>query len=313
MRIFLFISAILIALFFAQKMATYATGLFVYVPYLAIFAVVVFLIVNYQKVIKWLGAGLFFVGFVSSCNFIESDKIGVRVENFGKTKDDYHIVYGKFPQDWSQSSWNLTYPGQSFGIGVDPFIVSSKDGVTFDCDPSVLVSLIREDQACQKYAFKFSAYKNEEAFKGAIQQVILKECLDAVRFTIGSAVSDSILFNRTKFESIIQSKFAKSLTDVYGVNLDQFSLTLNPPAELQSAINDRLLAQEKTKKTLASLANAEAEVQLAEVERKKMLVQTAGYTDAYLKNKALDVYYALSQSNNKVFIVGDAKQILIKD
>jgi len=313
MRTIIFIFSLLIVLFGLQKWATYSTGIETYIPYLVGFVILALIVFNFEKLYKFLKLPtlLILASFVTSCNFIASDKIGVRAENFGHSPEDYVLVYGKFPMDWSASSWNLEYPGQSFGVSVNPFQVSTKDGVTFTCDPSVLVELERTDAACRKYAFKFKAYTDESAFKAAIEQVILKECLDAVRFTIGSYVSDTILFNRTGFETMIQAKLAKVLIETYGVNLSQFSLTLDPPANLQQAINDRLLEQEKTKKTVASLENAKAQVELAKVEKEKMLVQTAGYTEAFLRNKALDVYWALSQSNNKVFIVGDSKSLLI--
>jgi hypothetical protein len=314
MRILTLVIVLLATLFGLQKWATYSKGTEVFLPYLVGIFILIVLVANFNKLKSWLKiSSILILGSIgTSCNFIASDKIGVRVENYGHQPEDYNLVYGKFPMDWSASSWNLEYPGQSFGVSINPFTVSTKDGVTFTCDPSVLVELIRQDDACRKYAFKFKAYKGEGEFKAAIEQVILKECLDAVRFTIGSYVSDTILFNRTGFEIMIQTKLAKVLNETYGVNLSQFSLTLDPPQNLQQAINDRLLEQEKTKKTLASLENAKAEVELAKVQREKMLVQTAGYTDAFLRNKALDVYWALSQSNNKVFVIGDSKTLLIQ-
>jgi hypothetical protein len=303
------IFVLLLIVFGLQKLATYAKGPVVFLPYVLFFIVVAVIAVNWRKLANFF---IFIPLLFTACNFIASDKIGVRVENFGHEPADYALVYGKFPSDWSASSWNLEFPGQSFGVPVDPFQVSTKDGVSFTCDPSVLVALIRTNEACQKFAFKFSAYKSEEDFQKAIAQIILKESVDAIRYTVGSFSSDTILFNRTGFETMIQTKLATRLDKEYGISLSQFSLTLDPPASLQQAINDRLLAQEQTKKTLAAVENAKAEVILAQIQKKKMLVQTAGYTEAYLRNKALDVYWSLSASPNKVFVLGDPKSLIIQ-
>lgn len=300
-------------LFGLQKWATYSEGgKESMMPYGVAIIFFILLATFARKIRKWILMSISAILLLASCNYVPSDQIGIRVENFGKDSSDYSLVYGKFPADWSRSSWNLLYPGQSMPIHIEATPIPSKDGVTFSCDPSILVSLIRNNESCRKYAFKFKAYQEALAFTGAIEQVILKECLEAMRGEIGEAASDSILFNRSAFETKIQDALKLKLSHAYGINLDQFSLIINPPAELEKAMNARLLAEQKTKTTLSSLANAEAEVKLAEVERRKMLTQTEGYTASYLKNKALDVYLKLAQSQNKVFILGDPEKLILQ-
>jgi hypothetical protein len=223
-----------------------------------------------------------------SCNYIPADKIGVRAENYGKSPEDFRIVYGKFPRDWSASSWNLEYPGQSFGVPIEGFNVFCKDGVSLWCDPSVLCELIRTDEACRKYAFKFFSYQSAEAFQKAIEQVVLKETLDAVRNVIGNAISDSIIFNRGTFEMQMQNQLSSVMVEKYGLNLSQFSVTLAPPEALQRAINDRLLALEETKKTMASLNNAEAKLRLAEIDQRRMRIESEGLTPPVLKKMEME-------------------------
>lgn len=310
-RIFLLVILALALLFLFQRVATDrgVNGLYAYLPYSALFAVVVCAVLFRQKIANWIGLSCLALMGLSSCAYVPSDKIGVRVENFGKTPDDFKLVYGKFPQDWSASSWNIEYPGQSFGIPFDGFNVYCKDGVSLWCDPSILCELIRTDDACRKYAFKFAAYKDESSFQTAIHQVILKEGLDAIRDQIGASVSDSILFERGKYEVRIQDQLRKALDSKYGINLSQFSVVLAPPEALQKAINDRLLAQEETKKTMASLQNAEAKLKLAEIDQRRMRIESQGLTPEILEKMKIEysynAWYHLANSPNKVFVSGN--------
>jgi len=316
-RLLIIIIGYLSAFTFLQKIASdpSLSGLYAWLPYIGYALLISSIFWGRITMSKWIGTIPILLVFFSSCNYIASDKIGVRAENFGKSPSDFHLVYGKFPQDWSASSWNIEYPGQSFGIPVDGFNVYCKDGVSLWCDPSVLCELIRTDEACQKYAFKFSAYPSQEQFEKAIQQVILKECLDAVRNTINESISDSIIFNRAKYETLMQNQLSKVLLDKYGINLSQFSTILVPPQELQKAINDRLLAQEETKKTMASLENATARLKLAEIDQKRMQIESAGLTPSILRKMEMEYNYngwvTLAQSQNKVFISGSPSHFMV--
>ncbi len=316
-RIVLAVIALLCILFAFQRFATdrNINGIAAYVPYLALFAIFIFVVLYGSKIGKWMGISAAVLFLLPSCNYIPADKVGVRVENFGKSPNDFKIVYGKFPADWSASSWNLDYPGQSFGVPIEGFNVFCKDGVSLWCDPSILCELIRTDEACQKYAFKFFSYQSAEAFQKAIEQVVLKETLDAVRNVIGGAISDSIIFNRGAFEFRMQTQLSKVMVDKYGLNLSQFSVILAPPEALQKAINDRLLAQEETKKTMASLDNAKAKLQLAEIDQRRMRIESEGLTPSILKKMELDYnlqgWLYLSQSNNKAFISGSPANFMI--
>jgi hypothetical protein len=300
-----------------QKMAASPSvhGLNAWAPYVLAFGLFAIAIFYRKHLLRWLFPALAFLPLMTSCNFVPSDKIGVRAENFGKSPDDFHLVYGKFPADWSASSWNLEYPGQSFAIPVDGFNVYCKDGVSLWCDPSVLCELIRTDAACQKYAFKFSAYKEEAQFQAAIQQVGLKECLDAVRNTIAAAVSDSIIFNRGHFETLVQNQLSKAFSDKYGINLSQFSMVLAPPKALQDAINDRLLEQEQTKKTMASLQNAEAKLKLAQIDRRRFDIESQGLTPQQLQKMQMEynfnAWVRLANSPNKAFISGNPTSFMV--
>lgn len=316
-RIILVIVSFLALLFAFQRDATDRSinGLSAYLPYLTLFAVIIVAVLNYKKIGKWMGLSFAALFLLSSCNYIPADKIGVRVENFGKAPSDFKIVYGKFPRDWSASSWNLDYPGQSFGVPINGFNVFCKDGVSLWCDPSILCELIRTDEACQKYAFKFFSYQSAESFQKAIEQVVLKETLDAVRNVIGEAISDSIIFNRGAFEARMQAQLSKVMVEKYGLSLSQFSVILAPPEALQKAINDRLLAQEETKKTMASLDNAKAKLQLAEIDQRRMNIESEGLTPEILKKLEMEYNYngwvRLAQSQNKVFISGSPSRFMI--
>lgn len=316
-RIVFAVIALLCILFAFQRVATdrNINGIAAYIPYLALFVIFVFVVLYGSKIGKWMGISAAVLFLLPSCNYIPADKVGVRVENFGKSPNDFKIVYGKFPADWSASSWNLDYPGQSFGVPIEGFNVFCKDGVSLWCDPSILCELIRTDEACQKYAFKFFSYQSAEAFQKAIEQVVLKETLDAVRNVIGGAISDSIIFNRGAFEFRMQTQLSKVMVDKYGLNLSQFSVILAPPEALQKAINDRLLAQEETKKTMASLDNAKAKLQLAEIDQRRMRIESEGLTPSILKKMELDYnlqgWLYLSQSNNKSFISGSPANFMI--
>lgn len=316
-RLFLALAIAALTLFLFQRFATdrHINGLAAYLPYIGIFLIGAVVIMSWQRISKWIGFSLVVVVLLPSCNYIAADKVGVRVENFGKSPEDFKIVYGKFPADLSASSWNLEYPGQSFGVPIEGFNVFCKDGVSLWCDPSVLCELERSDEACRKYAFKFFSYQSPDAFQKAIEQVVLKETLDAVRNVIGSAISDSIIFNRGAFEIRIQTQLAKVMSERYGTTLSQFSLILAPPESLQKAINDRLLAQEETKKTMASLDNAKAKLQLAEIDQRRMRIESEGLTPSILKKMELEynynAWYALSQSQNKVFISGSPTNFML--
>lgn len=309
-RVFVAILSLLVVWFCIQKVATYGSGIFAFTPILFIITVIGAVVFFHKAIFKWFGFSmLIFCSFFTSCNFVPSDKIGVRVESYGKTPEDYNIVYGKFPADYSGSSWNLEFSGKSFGIPIDGFTVYSKDGVGLWADPSVLIELIRSNEACRKYAFKLSAYKNDDkGFEQAVSQIVLKETLDAVRENIGGVISDSIIFNRSKYETKIQKQLTEALNEKYGVNLSQFSVVIAPPQNLQDAINNRLTAQEQTKTTLASLENEKAKLQIASIVKERQLLESVGLTPSILEKMRIEYSYnawiTLAQSQNKVFVSG---------
>ena len=65
-------------------------------------------------------------------------------------------------------------------------------------------------------------------------------------------------------------------------------MSIEPPRNLQEAINDRLLAEQETKKTLASVANEEALVKLQSVKAERAKIEQAQLTPAMLRKMELE-------------------------
>lgn len=307
----LFVSLFAVS-FAVSRLATIVTGPFVYLIYAWFLGLMVAVFMFWKPIGKWLG--LFSVLLLTtSCNYIQSDEIGVWVKNFGRTPNDYSIVMGKFPKDWTRSTWPLIFPGRPFTVDVEPFKVNSKDGVQFTVDPTVSTQLIRSNEACRKYAFKLSSYKND--VETGLREILLKEILDAVRNSINSATGDSVMFNQSLLSEEAQARLANVLDSKYGVEVLQFSMGIQPPQNLQSAINDRLLAEQEAKKTLASLATEEAKLKLEAIKAEQAKIQQAALTPAMLRKMELDaavkIYTLLGKSSNKVIIVGDPNKVIL--
>lgn len=304
---------VIVVMFLTTYISTaYLTGTWVYLPIIWIAGLVVLVISKWKSIMKWLGI-LSVLFMFTSCNYIPSDQIGVWVKNFGRTPNDYSIVMGKFPKDFTRSTWAITFSGKPFPVSVDPIKVNSKDGIQFTVDPSVLCQLTRSNEACRKYAFKLSSYKSD--VETGLQEMLLKEALDVVRSTINSANGDSVMFNQTKFSDIAQEELFKVMNMKYGIELLQFSMAIEPPRNLQEAINDRLLAEQETKKTLASVANEEALVKLQSVKAERARIEQAQLTPAMLRKMELEtmerIYDQLSKSPNTKIIVGNPDKIIL--
>jgi hypothetical protein len=90
----------LLIVFGLQKFATYAKGPLVFLPYVLFFILLAAIVVNWRKLANFfIVLPLFFV----ACNTIDSDKIGVRAENYGHEPKDYSLVYGKFPAGYTEA------------------------------------------------------------------------------------------------------------------------------------------------------------------------------------------------------------------
>lgn len=311
-RFFVVLVCLVVSALVFQRLAVEVTGPPLYLIYAWFLCLSIVLILNYKSILKWIGF-LSAVFLFSGCNYIESDKIGVYVENFGRTPQDYSIIMGKYPMDFTRSTWTLTFSGKPFPVNVEPMKVNSRDGVQFTVDPSTLVQLTRSNEACRKYAFKLSAYR--ENVDDGLQEMLLKEVLDVARNTINSANGDSVMFNQTKFSELAQSKLSDVLKRKYGIEVLQFSMSIEPPANLQRAINDRLLAEQEAKKTMASLANEEAKVKLEKIKAERAKIEQAALTEPMLRkmelNAAVTIYRELAKSKNRVIVIGDPTRVVV--
>lgn len=311
-RIYVLLVAVGVTAFVFSQIGTAITGPMLYLLYAWFIGLMLSLVLFWKTIAKWIGL-LSVLFLTTSCNFIPSDQIGVWVRNFGRTPNDYSIVMGKFPMDWTRSTWSLTFPGRPFTVDVEPFKVNSKDGIQFTVDPTVSTQLIRSNEACRKYAFKLSSYKDD--IDSGLREILLKEVLDAVRNSINSATGDSVMFNQSYFSSETQERLISVLNSKYGIEVLQFSMGIQPPQNLQSAINDRLLAEQEAKKTLASLATEEAKLKLEAIKAEQAKIQQAALTPAMLRKMELDaavrIYKTLSESPNKVIVVGDPSKVVL--
>jgi regulator of protease activity HflC (stomatin/prohibitin superfamily) len=311
-RFFALFTGLILSYLIFQRLATSNSGIGLYIIYGWFLSVITVLALNYRSLLKWIGVLSMMLMF-TGCNTIPSDQIGVFVKNFGKTPQDYSIVMGTFPIDLTRSTWSITFPGKPLPVNVDPLKVNSKDGVQFTVDPSTLVQLMRTNEACRKYAFKMSTYR--ENVDEGLQEMLLKEVLDVTRSTINSANGDSVMFNQTKFVELAQSQLSTVLAQKYGIEVLQFSMSIDPPANLQRAINDRLLAEQETKKTMASLANEEAKVKLELIKAERAKIEQVALTPAMLRKMELEaaikIYSQLSKSSNRVIVVGDPTKVVV--
>lgn len=306
MRLLLVLAGLLVLSVMYCMMFAATTGLLVHLFWVLPLLLVAVAIRYRKPILKWIFPIVLLSMSSCNCHYVASDKIGVWVENYGKDPSDYSMVYGKFPTDAIASTWAIEYPGTAFGIPVDPLKITSIDQVSFTIDPSVLISLIRTDEACRKYAFKFKANGEGEQFVQSIQQIIIKETVDACRYIIQSNKSDTLIAKRSFFESNIQNLLAKKLEDIYGMSLDQFSCSIEPPSEVQQALNNRMLAEQQVKQTLASMENARALVELAKLERERAIIESQGLTPQVLEKMRIQYAYsawqALAASQNKAFV-----------
>ncbi len=311
----LFLGFILVMIWQRMAVSPEFYGIAAYLPHLLGIVFIGLIIRYYRKIKAWIMLPVFLL-CMQSCDYVASDKIGVWVENYGKSIDDYSLVMGKFPIDWfSKSSWSLQFPATNFPVHVEPIQMYCKDGVGVFVDPSVLCALIRSDEACKKFALQFSAYKDGKDFQEALAQTILKETVESCRQIVQNTVSDTLLSNRGHYYSIMEERLRKRIDDVYGTELKQFSVEISVDPTLQAAINARLLEQEKTKKTVAAMENTRAEIELMKLTKQKIDLESQAYSPQFLKKLELDYSYnawiALANSPNKVFVQGSLNNFLL--
>lgn len=291
------------------------SGILAFIPSLIAFAVLAMAFVYRKRLGKFIGLSALSLLLMTSCDTVPASKIGVYVQNYGKDISDYSLVMGKVPFDWfSKSSWTLQFDARNTEVHVDPTKMSCRDGIEMIVDPSVLVALIRSDAACKKYAQQFSAYGDNQPFQDAITGTVLKETLNACRSVVQTTASDTFIFNRSKYYELMESLLASTLENKYGIKLVQFSVESQVNGELQKAIENRLLEQEKTKTTLASLENERALIEKARIQRERILIENSTYTPSYLEKLRLDYSYnawvELARSPNKAFVSGTPMSFL---
>lgn len=314
-RIAVIVAIAVISMFAFSYLSTgVLTGAWQYLPLLWITGLAVFAISKWRSIGKWIGIMSLFL-LTTSCNYIPSDQIGVWVKNFGRTPNDYSIVMGKFPKDFTRSTWAITFSGKPFPVNVNSFEVASKDGVTFQVDPSVLCVLTRSNEAARKYAFKLNAYKNDT--ENGLQEILLKEVLDVVRATLGIATGDTIAINQVRYSNVAQDKLKKVLSEVYGIEVMQFSMSISPPPALKESINSSLIAVQNAKTEIAKNEIERALVDRERIKAERAKIEQAALTPAMLRKMELEamkeIYDKLSKSNNKIIIVGDPSKVILNN
>lgn len=306
---------VVVTMFIVSYISTaYLTGVWVYLPIIWIAGLVVLAVSKWKSIMKWIGMLSVLFAF-TSCNYVAPEEVGVWVKNYGRTENDYKIVSGSYPYDFTRSTWILTFAGKPFPVEVNSFEVASKNGVTFQVDPSVLCVLTRTNEAARKYAFKLSAYKGD--IESGLQTILLKEVLDVVRTTLGNAQGDTIAVNQIRYSNIAQDKLKKVLNDVYGIELMQFSMSIVPPQELKNSINASLIATQTAKTEIAKNEIEKALVEREKIMAEKSKIQQVALTPAMLRKMELEtmerIYDKLSKSPNKVIVVGNPEKIILNN
>lgn len=296
------------------------SGVAAYVPVVCI-ALVLGLVWTFRKsIIKLLMPALLVVlcatslqSCFSGCSTIEPDKIGVWVQNWGKSPEDYSIVMGKAPYDNAYSTWLREFPAREISLDIPEKEIPTKNGVVFVVDPAVSFALERSDESCRKYAFKFAAYKNDEEFKQALSERVSKAARDAIINVLGNITGDSLLFNRAKAEKKIEDDLRAYLHEEFGINLTQYSVVIKPTPQLQQAIDQRLVAEQAYNTAKAKLASSEIEAQVRNNESKGLTPQILEKMriDAQIVGFQHDYWakQALANSQNAKIIIATSTQV----
>lgn len=285
-RVFLVLILIIAAFVGIQHLIVSSSGIWAnFTPLLGVLAVL-FFVFNAKKILRWVGIPLIAILAFTSCDRVSSDEVGIWVQNYGKTPEDYSVVMGKAPYDNSMSTWLIKLPATQQDIDLDPRKVPCGDGVEIIADPAISFTLGRNDEDVRKYAFKFKA--EGSTILGRVQSAVVKVNRDVVAEVFGRGRADSILANRNQIAQVIEDLVKKRCHEEYGVDVVTYSIFITPTPESQEAINRRLLAEQRL---ATEKANLEAEKLAAQVRE----AQGQNLTPAILEKLRLETAYNIAQ------------------
>lgn len=220
------------------------------------------------------------VALVSSCVRIDSAYTGLKVDRFGDDKGNVNVVPVRgvvFYNPWTTDVF--MYPNFVQQVDYPAFTVNTKDGSSIEVDVAMSYKVLKDS-----VGYVFLKYRKdvEEIEKGYMATAVY----DAYRNTANSFTVDSLMSNRTKFDTELQAMLFKSLSEE-GFYLEQITGKIEPPASLKESINSKnqaiqiaLQANNKVKQ-----AEAEAKIKIAQAEGEATALRIRADAEAYFNER----------------------------
>lgn len=245
-----------------------------------------------MKKLIFLSLAMLLFGMMFSCTRIDAGHVGIKVKLYGNNKgvSDITEVTGRV---WYNPFTTEVYKFPTFVQTKDyePFVVNAKDASQFTVDTK-LNYFVQGD----KVPAIFKKYRKTlpEIEDGYIAVAVY----DAYRIVANRFTSDSLMSNRSKFETMVQEELSRNL-EKEGFTYQQLTSAITPPQSLRQAIDaknkaiqDALQAENKVKQ-----AEAEAKIRVAkaEGEAKELEIRAQAQAD-YNRKVAASLTPTLVQS-----------------
>lgn len=307
MKQIVFVLAALASLFCVRAVFNHTSGLMAYAPFILLpLAGLAFYKV--AKKFNIFGVALIALITLQSCTTVSGDKIGVYVENWGKSPEDYSVKMGTI-WEFAKDTWVYEFPNQDFNIDFNPATYVSVDQVPFTVDPQVSWQLIATDEACRKWAFRFKYCNDDDTkFEEAVNNRIRAIVRDLVNEALYTNKADTILKAQFAIISVIETKLKKILYEELGIELTQFSMKIDPPTNLLQATQDRIQAEQALATNRAKLAAAEIEVKVKNMENQILTPQALARMRIEAWERAM--YRFAESSNTKIVVPNDQSFLL---
>jgi regulator of protease activity HflC (stomatin/prohibitin superfamily) len=198
---------------------------------------------------------------LESCARIDAGHVGLKVSMYGTDKgvNDItevtgRVVYNPFTTDI------VEFPTFSQTKDYQPFTITAKGGSQFTVDP-VITYYVSSDKA--PHIFRQYRKPLNELENGILKNMVY----DSYRITMARYSPDSLINNREKFESEVDSALMQSFREE-GFIYQKTTANIIPPQSLQDAINAKNLAVQQSLQTknLVEKEKAQAEIAIAKAK-----------------------------------------------
>lgn len=222
---------------------------------------------------------------VMACTTIDASHEGIKVSKIGSDRgaNDIENVTGWVFYN-PMTSKIEEYPLYTQTKDFDPFKVTTRDGAVFTVDPTLNYKIQKGQGA--------TIYRNYRKQLPEIENTVLRNLVyNAYRDIANSYTSDSLMMSRAAFENKAEARLGQFLQKD-GFVFEQITSGLNPPPSLQSMIDAKNQAVQRSLKlqndVAATKAQAEINVTKSKGDAEALLVRARAESEANkLKQQSL--------------------------